>query len=399
MKIALIGIGMGNRDTLTIGAEKRIKEADCLIGAKRILQSFSDISADKFEEINSEKIAEIIKSNGYKNICVLLSGDIGIYSGAKGLYEHISAYEIDTYPGISTVQYLASKLKKPWQEMHLATAHGIETDILPIILSHKECFFTTGGKITPKTMISDLVESNLEDIVVHIGENLSYENECITSGKAKELYGKDFSSLSAVILENPYFSAEEYVNSGLPDEVFNRGSVPMTKSEVRSIILSKLKVRENDLIYDIGAGTGSISIELGRLLKNGTVYAIDHNGEACGLIRENARKFHLGNIKVVEGAAPEALKGLPMPNAAFIGGSKGNIEEIIETLLNRNPNMRIAASAITLETVLEVLASFKKHSIENSEIIEVNISRSKPAGEKHMMLAQNPIYIISGGVS
>lgn len=398
MKIAFIGVGMGNRDTLTIGAEKRIQGADCLIGAKRILAGFSDIQADKFEAIQAEKIAEILKENQYKNVCVLLSGDIGIYSGAKGLYDYLSDYAIDAYPGISTVQYLAAKLKKPWQDMHLFTAHGVDIAVLPEILSHRECFFTTGGKITPKAIIDDLVENDFGDVILYIGENLSYENERITSATAKALYGREFAPLSAVISENPYFSADLYVNSGLSDEVFTRGDVPMTKSEVRSIILSKLRVRQDDIIYDVGAGTGSVSIELGRLLKKGTVYAIDTNAEACSLIKENARKFNLGNIKVIEDSAPEALKSLPVPNAAFIGGSKGNIEEIVSFLMALNPHMRIATSAITLETVIEVITSFKKHAIANMEIVEINIARSKKAGEKHMMLAQNPIYIISGGV-
>lgn len=398
MKIAFIGVGMGHRDTLTIGAEKRIKEADCLIGAKRILAGFANIQADKFEATQAEKIAGIIKENQYENICVLLSGDIGIYSGAKGLYDRLSDYAIDAYPGISTVQYLAAKLKKPWQDMHLFTAHGVDIAALPEMLSHKECFFTTGGKITPKTIIDDLVENEFGEVILHIGENLSYENEEITSGAAKALYGREFAPLSAVISENPYFSADLYVNSGLPDEVFTRGDVPMTKSEVRSIILSKLRVRQDDIIYDVGAGTGSVSIELGRLLKKGMVYAIDTNAEACSLIKENARKFNSGNIKVIEGSAPEALQGLPVPNAAFIGGSKGNIEEIVSFLISLNPHMRIATSAITLETVLEAITSFKKHAIENTEIVEINIARSKKAGAKHMMLAQNPIYIISGGV-
>lgn len=180
------------------------------------------------------------------------------------------------------------------------------------------------------------------------------------------------------------------------DEWFIRGKVPMTKSEVRAVSISKLELTEDAVLYDIGAGTGSVGIEAALSVPRGQVYAIEQKKEAAELILQNKEKFQVNNLVLVEGSAPEALEDLPAPSHAFVGGSSGHMEEIVELLLQKNPKIRMVFNAIALETVGEILNVLKKRGLEH-EVVSVQVSRAIQAGQYHMMQGQNPIYVISAG--
>ena len=150
------------------------------------------------------------------------------------------------------------------------------------------------------------------------------------------------------------------------------------------------------MIYDIGCGTGSVSIEMAFAAYEGRVYAFDKNEEAVGLVLENARKFHLDNIEAVCGLAPECLEGLPAPDVAFIGGSSGNMEEIVNFLYGKNSRIRFVITAVTIETAMAALESLENVGIEG-DIVQVAVSKGRQIGDLHMLMAQNPIFIINGG--
>ena len=171
----------------------------------------------------------------------------------------------------------------------------------------------------------------------------------------------------------------------------------MTKSEIRSISLSKLEVRKRDIVYDIGAGTGSVTVELARQVFEGRIFAVEINHDAAKLIDENISKFNLQNVKVIEGKAPEAIMDLPAPDRVFIGGSKGNMDEIIKTVLDKNKDARIVINAIALETVAASLEVIKKYQLKNVEIVQASIAKARKIGSYNMMNGQNPVYIISAG--
>ena len=182
---------------------------------------------------------------------------------------------------------------------------------------------------------------------------------------------------------------------GLPDEAFIRGEVPMTKQEVRAAALAKLAVRPADTLWDVGAGTGSVSVELALAAPRGHVYAVECDPEACGLIRQNREKFHACNLTLVEGRAPAALADLPAPDAVFIGGTKGGMEAVVDTVLARNPNARICISAIALETLSAAVAALTAHGLA-AEVTQIAVSRTRPAGRLHLLMANNPIFLITG---
>ena len=179
----------------------------------------------------------------------------------------------------------------------------------------------------------------------------------------------------------------------MPDDVFARGKVPMTKMEVRCVILGKMAVSENDVVWDIGAGTGSVSVELAMQARQ--VWAVERRDEAVELIRENREKFGRWNLRIVQGEAPMDLKELPDPDAVFVGGSGGHLGEILHEVWRRNENARICISATLLETLQESLAAFAEREIE-PDIVQIAVTRSEKVGGRHMMRAGNPIYVITG---
>ncbi len=178
------------------------------------------------------------------------------------------------------------------------------------------------------------------------------------------------------------------------DEDFIRENIPMTKSEVRAISVSKLGLKPTDIFYDIGAGTGSVSVEAAMLLPKGRVYAFEEKEEACSLINANAKKFGAGNISVIPGRAPLTFADIPAPDCAFIGGSGGSFDDIVDALIKKNPGVRIVANVVTLETLTQALDIFKERSL-SPEVVCVNIARAEKAGDYHLMKAQNPIYILT----
>lgn len=182
----------------------------------------------------------------------------------------------------------------------------------------------------------------------------------------------------------------------MKDELFLRGAVPMTKSEVRAVSISKLELSPDSILYDIGAGTGSVSIEASKYLRSGLVYAVEKKPEAQALIKANKEKFSADPVNVIEGTAPEALHGLKAATHVFLGGTSGHLEEVLDYVVSNNPSVRVVANVIALESLSEILTWLKKRSIE-AEIVQMQISKAKTTGSYHMMMGQNPVYIISFG--
>ena len=216
----------------------------------------------------------------------------------------------------------------------------------------------------------------------------------LSKEKMKECIHYEGNPLAVLYIENPE-ADKTVLTHGIPDDAFVRGKTPMTKEEVRSVSLSKMRVCRDSVIYDIGAGTGSVAVEAALQADMGHVYAVEMKEESAQLIEKNRRKFGADNLTIIRGMAPEALKELPAPDIVFIGGSKGHLNEIIETVCQKNPKARIVINAITLETLSEAVACCQNKKHLDDEIVQVQISKSDKIGNYHMMKGQNPVYIIS----
>lgn len=390
-EVVLLGMGMGNANTLTLEGKQAIDHAQVIIGAKRFVEGMK-IELPSFISIDSQKIAAFIKESDYSRFVVLFSGDTGFYSGANSLSPLLQEYTLTILPGISSLSYFSAMLGISWEDAYILSVHGRNQNIAKAVSEHKKTFLLTQGNVSQVCV--QLQQAGLEQVDIYIGENLSYSEEKITKGHPADFINRDFSSLSVLFIlnENP----SRTYRIGMREEEFIRSKVPMTKSEVRAISISKLYIKENAIIYDIGAGTGSITVEAALLANQGRVYAIEEKSEAVELIQANVDKFRLDNVVVCHGSAPECIHSLETPDICFIGGSRGNLVGIVETLLLKNSKIRIVINAITLETLMEALEVFKKYSFEEVEMVQVSIAKTKEVADYHMLMAQNPIYIISG---
>lgn len=401
-RISCIGIGMGTLDTLTHEAAQVIRSADILFGAKRILESVQAMegvvspSAVAVAEYSGVKIAEYLAANPqYRNIVILMSGDVGFYSGARGIQSAFPKEQVQYYCGISSVIYFASRIPTAWQDAKLISAHGKHVAVLNFVNRYPKLILLVSGKEDVERICGELNEAGQSHVRVTVGTNLSYQEETIRRGSPMDFLKCDTTGLHIMMLENP--EAFHVITPGIPDESFVRGKVPMTKEEIRILSVAKLRLTEDAVVYDVGAGTGSVSIEAARLCTAGTVYAIERNHEGIELIRENSRNMCLSNIVTVEGVAPEALAELPAPTHAFIGGSSGNMKQIVQLLLSKNPGVRIVLNTIALESIAEVMKIIEELEIADADIVQVSAAKSKTLGRYHMMNALNPVYIVSFG--
>lgn len=185
------------------------------------------------------------------------------------------------------------------------------------------------------------------------------------------------------------------ITPGISDEEFIRDKVPMTKQEVREVSLCKLNLKEDSVLYDVGSGTGSVAVEAALLSEQMKVYAVEVNPLALELLSANKKKFNCRNIEIVEGLAPEALMNLPVPTHAFIGGTKGNLNGILKALHEKNPAMRVVITAVSLESISEITAELKNYSLTDSEVVQISVSKAQNAGNYHLMIANNPVFIFS----
>ena len=389
-EINIIGMGMSEK-TLTHEALELINEADILIGAKRLINEFAHLNKPSHNAYLSNDILEIIEKTDAQKIAILVSGDVGFYSAAEKLVDVLKEYEPNLISGISSVSYFFAKCSLPWKNANLISCHGIDTNIVSSVRRNEYTFALTGKNIPE--LQKELVKYGFGDLKVWVGENLGSDEESIQETKVSQLGGREYSSLTVLIIENPDFDSR--IRTGIDDEEFIRGKVPMTKSEVRAVCLSKLSLSPDDIAYDIGCGTGSVTIEMAFSAYDGKIYAFDKNEEAISLLEQNCQKFHLDNVEAICGLAPECLEGLPVPDVAFIGGSSGNMEEIVKYLYGLNSHMRFVITAISLENAMAALDSLKSVGIDG-DIVQVAVSKGKKIADLHMLMAQNPIFIISG---
>ena len=391
-KVSLIGIGVSS-ETYTMAAKEAVRNADLVIGAKRMLESADTEGKATLEEYISDKIVKYLDENkDFQNIAVLFSGDVGFYSGATklGIALDRELYDVEYICGISSVVYFCSKIGTTWQDIHLISGHGRYVNIIGNVDRYPKVFSLLQGADSVRTLCDDLEKYGLGNVKITIGCDFGSESEKIVSGTPAEIRNGDFGTLCVALIQND--DARNIV-CGIPDTEFIRGDAPMTKSEIRMLSVAKLRIKEDSIIYDVGAGTGSVSIELAQSAIDGKVYAIEMKEHAADLIEENKLKFRTPNVEVIRGTAPEMMYDLPAPTHAFIGGSSGNLKDIVKCLTDKNPDVRMVINAVTLETAGEIASVIKELNLVEEEIISVSVDRSRKVGRYHLMDAQNPVYI------
>ena len=414
--IFLVGIGMGNADTLTARAREKIAGAKLVIGARRMIESVKSIAqAEKAETYDTEKIVSLIsdfcsqhdeKSAEKKSCCVLFSGDTGFFSGASALSQRLSEKKIDfeLIPGISTCQYFSSRIKKPHQHWNIVSLHAESSLFLPEIMGARETFFLLGGKTTENEIIKSLMENSFTGSIT-VAFNMGHEDESIfhlelSSGTICEtdippgFLDVPHPRLCAMLVENSDFLPRTAVS--IPDGDFERtDGVPMTKRITRSAILSILSPKDGETVWDVGAGTGAVSIDIARNSKC-ALFSVEEKKSAVKTLKANKEKFNALNMKIVEGKAPAALESLPAPDAVFVGGSGGELFSIVGSALKKNGKARILVAAVTLETLSACQEISQKDGLE-IYATQISSAATRTLGRYHGMSAENPVWLVSLG--
>ena len=409
LNITLAGVGMGSQASLTKEVEQAIKEADIILGAKRMIDTYEPRLEKKPYYMAGDIIPYLKKLQGNdtfyedKNVVILFSGDSGFYSGCQSLYRSLRAEtesgaldaDISIMPGISSIAYLAACTGESYQDAEICSIHGRkQANLADIIRHNSKTFMLMSGVNDVNSLGQLLLDAGLNQCIVIAGYELSYETQEIMALTPIECVKLKKEGLYTCLIKNPN-AGDRRLTHGKADSEFIRDKVPMTKEEVREVSICKLRLTDKALVYDIGSGTGSIAMEMAGLSPDLKVYAIERKPEAVALIKKNKEKFRLDNIEVIEAEAPEGLDELPKPTHVFIGGSGGNLNEILNTLYSMNDSMRIVITAVSLETIAQIKDILSAYPIANEDIVELQVSRSKAIGKYHMMQAENPVWICS----
>lgn len=416
LSVTLVGVGMGDMGTLTIAAWKAIERADYVFGAGRLLEAVCRQGTGKagrksypcYQAKDMIPILEGISRAGHKEAVMLFSGDSGFYSGCEKVLQELKEWkkkqtreiELTVLPGISAVSYFAAACGISWQDAKLLSIHGRgerrvwEAELLSALQYHEKLFLLVSGVKDVREIGEILLEKKLDVCRIFLGYQLSYPEEAILECTARACRQREEEGLYILAILQ-----EKRKNRILPphkkDEEFLRGKVPMTKEEIRALVVCRLKLTEGAVVYDIGSGTGSVAVEIAEQAESIRVYAVEQKEEGAVLIRKNRDKFMLSNLEVISGKAPDCMEGLPPATHAFIGGSSGRLKEILEMLYRKNPEMRIVITAISIETAGEINTLLKCMAITDEEMVQVQVSRAKRTGEYRMMQAENPVFICS----
>ena len=289
MHVYIIGTGPGNPALLTGQAKAAIEASPILVGDKRMLAPFAVSGKRLVATYRRDDICQLAASLSDEEgpMAILVSGDVGFFSLAA-LLTDIPGCTVTRIAGISSLVYFAAALQTTWNDAFIVSRHGRRESLVAAVRQHRKVFVLTGGSDSPAALCRELCQAGLDMVSVAIGCDLSYDNENILRGTAADFTDRPADSLAVMMVENE--KARPWVRPvhGLPDEAFLRGKAPMTKQEIRSIALSRLAPSPDAVVYDIGAGTGSCTVELALLVPMGEVFAFEIDDEQVG----GGRLFH-----------------------------------------------------------------------------------------------------------
>ena len=408
-QIALIGAGPGGGRFYTREMDAALRKADIVFGAGSVVERLpmSVKSRVRTEEMyRAEEILKFLEENpSYRNPAVVFSGDISLCSGAKkaaSLFRS-AGLTVKKISGISSVSLFANRLGIALEETAVVSSHGRNCNVAGYAMRNEKTIALTGGSRDAAAICGSLPPH----VRVTAGCDLGMETERIfevPAGNPGDASGEagpaeapcvngTFTSRTLLYIENPEAAALP-VYPGLADDDFIRGEVPMTKEEIRAFSIRKLRLHRKAVLYDIGAGTGSVSIEAALLDPEIEVYSIERSPNALELLRMNREKFHAGNVRIIEGSAPEAIRDIPSPTHVFVGGSGGGMKKIIERVMELNDKARIVVNCITPETLSDVMSAAKELKLPDPEIVQITAARFRKAGNYHLPQMVNPVYVV-----
>lgn len=403
-RLTIIGIGPGSAEYFMPAARNRMREAHTVIAARRILPMLREVcGAVETEFLPMGKIKDTLEMidgllREEKEVALIVSGDPLMYSLYKTiLNQEISAdWEMEVIPGIGSMQMLGAAFGETMEDARLVSVHGRSRtpgSVALCVTENPKVFFLCSKEQGPAWLSQIMLDYHLDDVEVFAGANLSYEDQILESGSPAEMAKKEFPSLCVAMIKNPH-PRPVTRPCFLSDEDFERGRTPMTKEEIRVLILHKMKIHPDDVIWDIGAGTGSVSVECARQAPFGQVHSVERDEAAVHLIEKNRDKFELDNLFIYQGDAAERTADLPVPDKVFIGGSGGKLGEIMKNIAAFDREIRVTVSAVTLETIAEAGEILGNYDADY-DVIQATVGRGRKIGSYHIMDTNNPVMIFT----
>lgn len=389
----LIGIGDNGQEGLLPQYKKWIYESEVLVGGERVLSFFPDYSGEKVAvKSGLKEIAERLQHEARPTV-ILASGDPLFYGIGGFLSKKINLH---VYPYVSSVQLAFAKMGESWQDAIVISLHGRSIKgLAQRIDGRTKLVLLTDKDNNPNQIAQYLISFGMTEYRAFVAENLQGENERTGWYSLEEMAQLTFSSLNVVILkktgDGPVWSI------GIDDEKFSQRKPDkglITKKEIRVLSLSALRLQKNSIVWDIGTCTGSMAIEAGKLAPEGGIFAIEKNEADLENCLQNQRKFRV-DITIVHGKAPEGLETFPDPDAIFIGGTGGEMSQLIYTCcLRLKKGGRIVLNAATIENLYRANEAFAQAGFQTT-ITHTQISRSKQILGMHRFAPLNPVYIIT----
>ena len=396
--IHVIGAGIEGQEGFSRRAMDLVGHADMLIGGARQLALFPEFSGRTLTiGANLAPVVECLKKE-QGSVVVLASGDPLFFGIGRYLLRNLPEADLEFVPNVSSVQYAFAKIREPWDDAVFVSAHGRGmTGAVDQIVAHDKIAILTDEVNTPRGIARELIERGRDGYTAYLCENLGTADEAITHTDLKGLLKIQAAPLNVLILIKEYESGGDGAGPclGIPDEDFATVKKLITKEEVRAVSLAKLRLRQDMTLWDIGAGSGSISIEADHLMPNGRVFAVERNPQCLAFLKENLRKFNSRNITLIEEEAPACLDDLPDPDRVFIGGSGGHLWKILAAADGRlSTGGRVVLNAVTLDTLTSATEFFENANYD-LEVTTVNISRTRPLTDYKMFEAFNPVFILA----
>jgi len=395
-KIYLVGAGITGWEGFTSKALEIIGKADVMIGHQRHLDIFPDFSGEKRVLGALSELMDFLKSSDQR-VVVLASGDPNFFGVSRFLLRNLPKDSVEIFPNVTSMQYAFARIKEPWDDGIFVSVHGrgMHPAIDKIIASEKACVLTDKVN-TPSAIAAELIDRGAEGYEAWLCEDLGMPTEKFTKTTVRGLLEISASELNILILIRTYEpNLVQYPLIGIDDDEFHTSKKLITKLEVRAVTLAKLQLQDDLVLWDIGAGSCSVSIEASNLMPNGRIFAVERNQQCIGFITENLKKFCARNIKLIEAFAPDGLDDLPDPDRVFIGGAGGKLDEIIDMVsLRLKPEGVVVINAVTLDTLTRAVEFLEDHGF-TVEATCVNIAKTRNLTEYKMFEAQNPVYVIS----
>ena len=397
-KIYVIGAGVKGHEEFGRRALELIQQADLLVGGERQLALFPEFAGDKLIIGNNLGTVVARLSSHPGRAVVLASGDPLFFGIGRHLLRNLPEADFEFLPNVSSVQYAFAKIRVPWDDAVFVSTHGRGfREAVDRIVANDKAAVLTDEQHNPAAIARELIERGRDGYSARLCENLGSAEERIVRTDLRGLLEIQAAPLNVLILIKEYEAGGEGVRPvlGIADEEFATVKKLITKEEVRAVSIAKLRLRHDMTLWDIGAGSGSVSIEADQLLPNGEIYAIERNPQCLAFLKENLGKFKSRHINVVAGEAPDCFDQLPDPERVFIGGSGGNLWEILKAIDSRLPAAgRVVINAVTLDT-LTAASEFFENAGYQLEVVTVNIARTRPLTDYKMFEAHNPVFVIT----